>query len=216
MPTPKWKLVVDLGAPAKPEIEQAAAIGEQMDTRANDLLLLMRTYTPADKTSPLAVYLPGFTSLRLLLEKITKTPREEELAQTLVESYSSYCQSGRTPSDVAWMVARDYMLLSQHNQQQQQQPQQQQQAVHRTSFSSSFSQADPGLVALQGVGNSAMSSGLNPNMQPPPHQQMFSTAPSPQAPATTQQQQVLPLAMQHLAQTFDFSQQLPGQSSALS
>lgn len=224
MPTPKWKLVVDVGAPDKTEPEPAATIGGQVDTRANDLLLLMRTYTPADKNSPLAVYLPGFTSLRLLLEKIRKSPREEELAQTLVESFSSYCQSGRTPSDVAWMVARDHMLLSQqqhqpqqhqqhhHQQHQQLQPQQpQQHAVHNTSYQPpSYPTVDHGLAGLQAIDTSSlMPAGLNPSMLPPPNQQMFASAP---APAMAQQQ--VPLGLQHLAQTYDFSQQLPGQPSA--
>lgn len=117
MPTPKWKLVVDVGAPAKAEPARAAQASSagQVDNRANELLQLMRAYTPANKSSPLAVYLPGFTSLRLLLEKGAKTPREEDLAHTLTESYSSYLRTGRAPSEIAWMVARDYMVLSQHS-----------------------------------------------------------------------------------------------------
>lgn len=191
---------MDTGTPAKPDPEQSALLGGQVDARANDLLLLMRTYTPADKNSPLAVYLPGFTSLRLLLEKNVKSPREEELAQTLVESYSSYCQSGRTPSDVAWMVARDYMLLSQH-----QQPQQQsQQSGHRASFSSSLPQNET---------RSAGNHNVNISMQPSSNQPMYSSAPVPQAPVTNQQQQVLPHALQQLTHNYDFSLQLPGQPS---
>jgi hypothetical protein len=120
MPTPKWKLVVDVGVPPPPangSVLDITDVSGQAENRADELLLLIRTYFPADKNSPLAQFLPGFTSLRLLLEMPEKTPREEELAQTLTESFASYCRSGRAPSDVAWMVARDYMVLSQqHNQ----------------------------------------------------------------------------------------------------
>ena len=197
---------MDTGAPAKADPEQSATLGGQVDSRANDLLLLMRTYTPADKNSPLAVYLPGFTSLRLLLEMRSKSPREEELAQTLVESYSSYCQSGRTPSDVAWMVARDYMLLSQHQQPQQHQ-QLSQQAAHRASFPTS-SQTQAHSAGLQGHHNA------NISMQPTSNQQMYSSAPAPHGLTSNQQQQVVPLALQQLTQNYDFSLQLPGQRSA--
>jgi hypothetical protein len=122
MPTPKWKLVVDVGVPPPAAIGSVLDIANatgQAENRADELLLLMRTYIPADKNSPLAQFLPGFTSLRLLLEMPEKTPREGELAQTLTESFVSYCRSGRAPSDVAWMVARDYMMLSQHHSQSQ-------------------------------------------------------------------------------------------------
>ncbi|CAB9518906.1 phosphotransferase system component [Seminavis robusta] len=123
MPTPKWKLVVDVGVPtpASAAATLAPTAAGQAGNRAGELLLLIRTYTPANKNSPMASFLPGFTSLRLLLEKHVRTQREEEFAQTLLESFSSYSRSGKAPSDIAWMVARDYMVLSQ--QQGQHQPQ---------------------------------------------------------------------------------------------
>lgn len=203
MPTPKWKLVVDIGTPSKPEADAAgtSSVAGPVDNRANDLLLLVRTYTPADKNSPLAIYLPGFTSLRLLLEKSAKTPREEELAQTLIESYTSYFQSGRIPSDVAWMVARDYMVLSQHQQLQQQQ----QQLSRRTSFPLGISQGESAMGGVGFSGSNAVTQfGSNPNSQ---HHQMY-------AQSQTAQQQVLPhLSLQQLTQ-YEYPQQLPGQPSA--
>lgn len=94
---------------------------------------------PADKTSPHATYLPGFTSLKLILqeavaaaaaggssasaENTTNTP--DELLQIILSSATAYAASGRSESDIAWMTARDYMLLSQQQRQQQQQQQQQ-------------------------------------------------------------------------------------------
>jgi hypothetical protein len=52
--------------------------------------------------------------------------KQTDLISTILESYSSYLTSGRSNSETAWMIARDYMLLSQtNNQERQQQPQQQ-------------------------------------------------------------------------------------------
>lgn len=218
MPTPKWKLVVDIGLQAKAESARPSpTTAGQVDNRANELLLLIRTYTPADKTSPLAVYLPGFTSLRLLLEKGAKTAREEDLAHTLTESYSSYCRAGRNPPDIAWLLARDYMVLAQHHAQQPQQlhapqqtlaqqhlqapaPPQQQPSPLQTSFSTSISSI--------GVANSAAARqyALNTATAPSAQQQPFTNAQS--AAQQAAQQQVVQL------QTFDFPQQLPGQPSA--
>ncbi len=113
------------------------------DHRIFKLLGLIVNYMPADKTSPHATYLPGFTSLKLILQEAvaaaasggssanaantTNTP--DELLQIILSSATSYAASGRSESDVAWMTARDYMLLSQ--QQRQQQHQQQQQLSHQ-------------------------------------------------------------------------------------
>lgn len=118
LPTPKWKLVVDIGAVQAKDTKAGA--NSQSTTMINDLLLLIRTYTPMDKTSPNAEYLPGFISLKLLLQKQWKNQREEEVYKTIIESYASYSKSGRSPADIACLVARDYMLLTQHYGQRQQ------------------------------------------------------------------------------------------------
>jgi hypothetical protein len=97
-----------------------------VDGRIAELLKLMAENIPTHRNSPYSPYLPGFTSLRLLLLKQTKTPEEGEMMTTILESYSSYLTSGRRGNEIAWMIARDYMLLSQSNnamQPQQQPPQ---------------------------------------------------------------------------------------------
>jgi hypothetical protein len=225
MPTPKWKLVVDIGVQSNSEASfpvEATAAG-QVDNRANELLLLIRTYTPPDKTSPLAVYLPGFTSLRLLLEKGAKTAREEDLAHTLTESYSSYCRAGRNPSDIAWMVARDYMVLSQQQSPQQQytqqtqqhhvQPQQQQQpSPLQTSYSSSYSSSvstSNFLGNSNGSGSSNQYSLSTQALAPSIQQHHYANGQTPGS-----QQQVMPHSLQQLPPHYDYSQQLPGQPSA--
>ena len=147
MPTPKWKLVVDIGlAPPKPE-------GKALDKRIPDMLQLLAAHIPTHRNSPFSPYLPGFTALRLLLLKRNRTPEEEDLSSTMIDSYSSYLSSGRNSSDTAWMVARDYMLLTQsscqhstimpqthQSMQQQQQDRQQQIAQHQESSQQQIAQ----------------------------------------------------------------------------
>lgn len=77
------------------------------------MLKLLAENIPTSNNSPFAPYLPGFTALRLLLLKRNRTPEDNDLANTMLDSYSSYLSSGRNSSDTAWMVARDFMLLNQ-------------------------------------------------------------------------------------------------------
>lgn len=79
----------------------------------HELLILIQNCTPADKNSPLATYLPGFTSLRLLLVQQARSPREDDLLKSVLASYASYKKGGhRSDTDIASMTARDFMLLS--------------------------------------------------------------------------------------------------------
>jgi len=124
-PTPKWKLVVDLG-----EVAEAPKAARLPDRRVSELLKLLEQYTPGQGDSPYSMYLPGFSMLRLLLTKQAKTTQESELISTVLESYSSYKASGRRNQEIACLTARDFMVLYQSSgsvdqQQQQQQPQQQ-------------------------------------------------------------------------------------------
>jgi hypothetical protein len=108
MPTPKWKLVVDVGS-APPKFDDAKAT----DTRVQDVLKLLAEHTPTHRNSPYSPYLPGFTSLRLLMLKRTRTKDDNGILSTMLESYSSYLSSGKESGEIAWMMARDYMLLTQ-------------------------------------------------------------------------------------------------------
>eukprot|EP00934_Nitzschia_sp_Nitz4_P001013 Nitzschia sp. Nitz4//scaffold42_size132992//103797//106004//NITZ4_003416-RA/size132992-processed-gene-0.19-mRNA-1//1//CDS//3329551769//1013//frame0 len=119
MPTPKWKLVVDVGSVA-PKTDPS---GKPTDSRVAEVLKLMVENVPTHRNSPYSSYLPGFTALRLLLVKAKKTAEEEEMVAITLESYSSYLSSGRQLSEIAWMVARDFMILSQGSNTQQQAPQ---------------------------------------------------------------------------------------------
>lgn len=85
------------------------------DTRIDDVVSLLGEFMPSDPTSSLVPYLSGFMSLRLLFLRSSRTPEEEELARTMLDSYSSYSAGGRARSDIAIMLARDFMFLSQQS-----------------------------------------------------------------------------------------------------
>jgi hypothetical protein len=89
------------------------------DPRMEDVVSLLGEYMPSDPSSTMAPYLSGFMSLRLLFLRPSRTAEEAELARTMLDSYSSYSAGGRSRSDIAVMLARDFMFLSQQQQQQQ-------------------------------------------------------------------------------------------------
>jgi hypothetical protein len=113
VPTPRWNLVVDVGAATLPAVSENT---QDLQTQI-DLLRLIEAFMPKNKNSPLALFLPGFTSLRLLLLQQCKSERDNELIRTVITSYISYRQAGRSDPDVVAMTARDFMLLTKQGQQ---------------------------------------------------------------------------------------------------
>lgn len=91
-------------------------LGEMSDEEAHlqhELLLLIQKYTPADKKSPHALFLPGFTSLRLLLIQQPRSVREDELLKSIVAVYAQHKKGGqRSEVDIAVSTARDFMVMS--------------------------------------------------------------------------------------------------------
>jgi len=146
VPSPKWKLVVDIGTTPKNDrsnnssqndLSQSSApvnndpntsatgttdAKQSHDTRLDDLVALLGETMPHDQNSPYYSYLSSFMSLRLMLLKPTSSPEEAEQQSTLLSSYGSYLSSGRAKNDIAVMIARDYMFLKQQNQPVQHQP----------------------------------------------------------------------------------------------
>lgn len=106
MPSPKWKLVVDVGmAPSS-----SAATDPQTEAQICQLVTAVQTYMPEDKSSPLAALLPGFTSLRLLLLKQTHSGRDRELLLSALQSFKNYKGAGQSDSEAVSMTARDFMM----------------------------------------------------------------------------------------------------------
>ena len=147
VPSPKWKLVVDIGQPIKhstnpsqreiatPLLHKSSsctsvnansnstsktlqvANGTGRDSRSDELVALLGEQMPHDPNSPQSSYLQHFMSLRLMMLKPSRSPEETEMEGILLSSYSSYKSSGRQQRDIAVMIARDYMFLKQQHQQ---------------------------------------------------------------------------------------------------
>jgi len=131
LPSPKWKLVVDVGEvehPPAPQGDLMAGVGAELsdvpeggkasgarDPRIDDVVSLLGELMPSDPNSALAPYLSSFMSLRLLLLRPSRTQEEEDFARTILDSYTSYSHGGRSKTDIAIMLARDYMYLSQNS-----------------------------------------------------------------------------------------------------
>lgn len=139
MPSPKWKLVVDIGEVDDSMVASSETIGSDpsvvtktdgdtasfangrstfdgqtsKDDRIDEVVSILGKYMPSDPCSPFAPYVAGFMSLRLLLLRVSRTLEEDELVRTMLDSFSSYASGGRDQSDIAVMLARDFMFLSQ-------------------------------------------------------------------------------------------------------
>ena len=116
------------------------------DSRIDNVIALLGEFMPSDPSSPIASYLPGFMSLRLMLLRPSRAPQEEDLVRTMLGSYSSYSAGGRTKSDIAVMLARDYMfLIQQQTSPQQQSIPQQQSFLGQSALSNSTTQSNASL-----------------------------------------------------------------------
>jgi hypothetical protein len=107
LPSPQWKLVIDIGIGPP---SAATTHGNPAEIQqAVELMSVIRTHSPESKSSPKAMYLPGFTSLYLLLGKQRRTAEENDLVKSSLESYSACRLAGYSDFDVAWMTARHFM-----------------------------------------------------------------------------------------------------------
>jgi hypothetical protein len=111
MPSPRWKLTVDIGSLRRKMPSDQTAISEE-DACIDELLALIRVHTPADKSSPMALYLPGFTALRMLLTKSSLLERDDILLKAILRTYKKRKHSGQAGVDIAWTIARDFMVMS--------------------------------------------------------------------------------------------------------
>lgn len=133
LPTPAWKLVIDLGSPSnqpqlapEPEVttltsssqiaEQAIVDQSKKDPRIDEIVSILGEHMPSDTISNMASYIQGFMTLRLLLlrPQVSWNEQDNEVIRIMVGSYSSYSSSGRARKDIALLLARDYMFLMQN------------------------------------------------------------------------------------------------------
>lgn len=137
-----------------------AAVGR--DTRIDEVIGILGEFMPSDPNSPLAAYVPGFMSLRLLLLRSSRSNKEEELVKPVLDSFSAYSSGGRQRSDIALMLARDFMFLVQQQQVQQvapppAPPQRHHLQQQSTAAAAQFLAPQASNVAAQGTVNPALS-----------------------------------------------------------
>jgi len=128
LPTPKWKLVVDISVPNPKEdipdvsntqiITSTQAASKLTPTQTHDTVIdsiirLLGDEMPSNLSSATSSHVQSLISLRLLLLRPKRTTQEDEIVNTILGSYSSYSKSGRCNSDIAIMLARDFMFLTQ-------------------------------------------------------------------------------------------------------
>merc|ERR1712176_1613186 len=134
LPTPAWKLVVDLGNPCSPAVTpevdisnigsilqsssgssnsaQVEQVAQKKDNPIDEIIAVLGEHMPSDSSSPLCPYVPGFMSLRLLLLRPQNSWNEQEIdiCRIMLASYASYSNAHRKRVDIAKMLARDYMF----------------------------------------------------------------------------------------------------------
>lgn len=116
MPSPKWKLVVDVGLPSETATSSDDDDSDERQVLTRELLSLLHHHTPLDKSSPLAEFLPGFSSLRLLLSSdFSESRREQALLEAALGFFRKYRTMGIAEKDAVWMTARDFMTVSKHS-----------------------------------------------------------------------------------------------------
>lgn len=78
---------------------------------ASEVIAIFGEHMPSDPADPSFQYLQGFMRLRLLLLRSSRSRDEQDVVDTILGSYSSYKSGGRSRSDIALMLARDFMFL---------------------------------------------------------------------------------------------------------
>ncbi|KAL7534968.1 hypothetical protein ACHAXR_006183, partial [Thalassiosira sp. AJA248-18] len=106
------------GAPSSHNsVGGGGAITNTKDKLIQDLILLLGESIPSNLNSPLGQQLQHIMPLRLILLRGNKrSPEEEALIDTVLVLYESYTHAGRSRSDIAVMVARDFQFHLGHQQ----------------------------------------------------------------------------------------------------
>ena len=98
---------------APPDFTPPISVSSGNDPRINDLISLLGEHMPSDPQSHLGAYMQGFMSLRLMLLRPSRSSVEEDVVRTMLGSFSSYSSGGRAKNDIAFMLARDFIFLTQ-------------------------------------------------------------------------------------------------------
>ena len=135
LPTPKWKLVIDMGsssaaispgcASVKPTLATTASskmeqptsltpVTPKVDPKIAEIVNLLADEMSTDIMANMYTQSNDMISLRLLLLKPNRTAAENDLVSTVVGSYTSYVLSGRASNEIAIMVTRDYTYMTQN------------------------------------------------------------------------------------------------------
>lgn len=153
LPTPKWKLVIDMSS-VVPNVSETALSSKSMfsfmpgsnsndaniaptplrDPRVSEIVNLLGEELSSNMIAS-ASDLDGLTGLRLFLLKSSRTSQELEIEATLLGSYSSYLGCGKGRTEVATMLSRDYSFLTKSSQVQ---PQQMHPSYEPQSFSNTW------------------------------------------------------------------------------
>lgn len=130
MPTPRWKLVVDVSPPkvedtppktpsqqsmSTTKTESDSSTQQPFESPLDSVIRLLGNEIPLNPSCPTSPQ-HHVMSLRLLLLRGRRSAHEEEIVKTILGSHSSYSKSGRPDSDIAVMLARDFMFLTQSQQ----------------------------------------------------------------------------------------------------
>jgi len=130
LPTPKWKLVVDVSLLPEensqdrstekvqpqqitPQATPDSTPAQSNDTVIDKIIRLLGDEMPSSLSSDISTHVQNLMSLRLLLLRPRRSVQEEEIVNTISGSYSSYSKSSRCNSDIAVMLAHDFMFLTQ-------------------------------------------------------------------------------------------------------
>jgi hypothetical protein len=135
LPTPKWKLVIDMSTPVAsgttetdqtsfPYISSSSSVPAtetvktqpKQDQRINEIIGLLGEEMFNNMMASNSGDMVDLTGLRLFLLKSSRSPQEEDTLSTVIGSYSSYVGCGRSKTEVATMLSRDFTFLMQTHQ----------------------------------------------------------------------------------------------------
>lgn len=131
LPTPKWKLVIDMSSivpqasnsqnaskssfsfmSSSNDAEGGVLNSAPKDPRVHEIVNLLGEHLSSNMSSTSPSDIDALTGLRLFLLKTNRTHQEKEIEATLLGSYSSYLGCEKSKTEVATMLSRDFSFLT--------------------------------------------------------------------------------------------------------